>query len=110
MQIEKDKFDKTYHNKKILIYDVPLIYETKTQKNYDLILLTYCDLETQRKRVTNRDNISNSLFKKIVQSQLSIRDKMRFKPQVINTSSSKLVIFIKIFILLIKVLAGVKIK
>ena len=110
LQIEKDKFDKTYHNKKILIYDVPLIYETKTQKNYDLILLTYCDLETQRKRVTNRDNISNSLFKKIVQSQLSIRDKMRFKPQVINTSSSKLVIFIKIFILLIKVLAGVKIK
>ena len=110
LQIEKDKFDKTYHNKKILIYDVPLIYETKTQKNYDLILLTYCDLETQRKRVTNRDNISNSLFKKIVQSQLSIRDKMRFKPQVINTSSSKLVIFTKIFILLIKVLTGAKIK
>ena len=110
LQIEKDKFDKTYHNEKILIYDVPLIYETKTQKNYDLILLTYCDLETQRKRVTNRDNISNSLFKKIVQSQLSIRDKMRFKPQVINTSSSKLVIFTKIFILLIKVLTGAKIK
>ena len=57
---------KINYKKNILVYDVPLIYETKTEKNYDLILLAHCDLKTQKKRVLNRDKISNSLFEKIL--------------------------------------------
>ena len=85
LQIEKDIFEKTNYNKNILVYDVPLIYETKTEKKYDLILLTNCDLALQRKRVLNRDKISNSLFEKIIKSQLSFNEKIKFKPQIINT-------------------------
>ena len=59
--------------RKILAYDVPLIYETKSQDKYDLILLTNCD-EMLQKRVLKRDKISNALFTKIVQSQLTFNE------------------------------------
>ena len=65
LEVEFDKFEKTNYNKKILVYDVPLIYETNSEKKYDLILLANCDFETQRKRVISRDKISNTHLKNI---------------------------------------------
>ena len=103
LQVEKKKFEKKNNNKNILVYDVPLIYETKTQNNYDLILLAYCDSNLQKKRVLKRDQISNSLFDKIVKSQLSLKEKIKFKPTIINTNNIKLFIFFKIAVLLIKI-------
>ena len=93
--------------KKVLVYDVPLIYETKTEKRYDIILLAYCDIDIQRKRVLTRDNISNSLFEKILASQSSYNDKIKFKPQVVNTKY-KFFILIKVYLLLIKTLIRLK--
>ena len=103
LQVEKKKFEKKNNNKNILVCDVPLIYETKTQNNYDLILLAYCDSNLQKKRVLKRDQISNSLFDKIVKSQLSLKEKIKFKPTIINTNNIKLFIFFKIAVLLIKI-------
>ena len=110
LEIEKDKFEKTNFNKNILVYDVPLIYETKTEKKYDLILLTNCDLALQRKRVLNRDKISNSLFEKIIKSQLSFNEKIKFKPHIINTTEAKFFILLKIIILLTKIQIRLKLK
>ena len=103
LEIEKDKFEKINYNRNILVYDVPLIYETKTEKKYDLVLLTNCDLALQRERVLNRDKISNSLFEKIIKSQLSFNEKIKFKPHVINTTKVKFFIFLKIIFLLTKI-------
>ena len=89
---------------------MPLIYETKSEKKYDLIILTNCDPEIQRKRVLNRDKISSSLYKKIIRSQLSFNEKVKFKPKIINTDNLKLIIFIKIILLLIKIIIKLKIK
>ena len=103
LEIELTKFETTNNNKNILVYDVPLIYETETQKKYDIILLAHCKREVQRKRVLARDKISNSLFDKILASQLSFNDKMKFKPQVINTNF-KFLILIKVCFLLLRTL------
>ena len=35
LEKEKIKFEKKITKKKILVYDVPLIYETKSENNYD---------------------------------------------------------------------------
>ena len=89
---------------------MPLIYETKTEKKYDKILLAHCNKKIQRERVLTRDKISNSLFEKILASQLSFDDKIKFKPKVINTNN-KFFILIKVCLLLIKILImKVKIK
>ena len=109
LEIELKTFEAANDKKKILVYDVPLIYETKTEKRYDKILLAHCNKKIQRERVLNRDNITVSLFEKILASQLSFDDKIKFKPQVINTNN-KLYILIKICILLIKILIMLKSK
>ena len=65
MCLELNKFESENIQKKILVYDVPLIFETKSQKKYDLILLAHCDKKVQRERVLARDKISNSLFENL---------------------------------------------
>ena len=110
LEIEKDRFEKKNHNKNILVYDVPLIYETKTEKNYDLILLTNCDLTLQRSRVLNRDKMSSSLFEKIIKSQLSFDEKIKFKPQIINTKRTKFFILLKVVIILTKIQINLMLK
>ena len=108
LEIEKKKFEKINKKRKIVAYDVPLIYETDSQKKYDLILLTNCDQTLQKKRVLKRDKISNALFLKIVKSQLTFNEKLKFKPKVINTNKFKLFLFIEIIILVVKILMVTK--
>ena len=109
LEIELKIFEAANDNKNILVYDVPLIYETKTEQRYDKILLAHCNKRIQRERVLTRDKISVSLFEKILASQLSFDDKIKFKPEVINTEN-KLFIFIKVCLLLIKILIRLKLK
>ena len=110
LEIEKDKFEKINSRKNILVYDVPLIYETKTEKKYDLILLTNCDLALQRKRVLYRDKMTNLLFEKIIKSQLSFNEKIKYKPQIFNTKRVKFLILLRVIILLIKLQIRLKLK
>ena len=110
LKTELKKFENKNNEKKILVYDVPLIYETKSENEYDLILLANCDKKTQRKRVLARDKISNSLFENIIRSQLSFNQKIKFKPKIINTNSLKFFIFIKVLLLIIKIFLGLKIE
>ena len=109
LEIEFKKFETTNFKKNIVVYDVPLIYETKTEKRYDKILLAHCNKETQRERVLTRDKISDTLFEKILASQLSLDDKLKFKPKVINTNN-KLFTLIKVCSILIKILIMIKLK
>ena len=110
LKTELKKFENKNKKKKILVYDVPLIYETKSENKYDLILLANCDKKTQRNRVLSRDKISNSLFENIIGSQLSFNQKIKFKPKIINTNNLKFFIFMKVLLLIIKIFLGLKIE
>ena len=110
LQVEKNKFEYINCTKEVLIYDVPLIYETRSEKNYDLILLANCDPSIQKKRVIFRDKISETLYEKIIRSQLSFNEKIKFKPKVINTNNLKLFIIIRIILLLVKILIRLKLE
>tara|TARA_B100000963_G_C22517526_1_gene621408 strand:+ start:188 stop:802 length:615 start_codon:yes stop_codon:yes gene_type:complete len=110
LKIEMNKFEKLNYRKKILVFDIPLIYETKSEKNYDLILLANCNKTLQKKRVLARDKISNSLFENITRSQMSFNEKIKFKPKIINTNNLKLFILIEVLLLIIKVLIRLKLR
>ena len=109
LSIEFKKFETNNYKEKILVYDVPLIYETRTEKNYDIILLAHCSKKVQRERVLTRDKISNTLFEKILASQLSFNDKIKFKPKIINTNN-KLFTLIKVCTIVVKILIRLKSK
>lgn len=110
LNIEIKRFENINKNENILVYDVPLIYETKSEKKYNLILLANCNEKLQRKRVLIRDKISNSLFENIKQSQLSFNEKIKFKPKIINTDNLKLFILIKVVFLIIEINIKLKMK
>ena len=110
LKIEMNKFEKLNYRKKILVFDIPLIYETKSEKNYDLILLANCNKTLQKKRVLARDKISNSLFENITRSQMSFNEKIKFKPKIINTNNLKLFMLIEVLLLIIKVLIRLKLR
>ena len=110
LKIEKERFENTNYKEKLLVYDIPLIYETKSEKDYDLILLANCNPEFQKKRVLIRDEISNSLYEKIIRSQLSFDEKIKFKPKIINTNNLRFIIFIRVVLLLIKISFNLRIE
>ena len=110
LEIEKSKFINVNFKKKILVYDVPLIYETRSENQYDLILLTNCNKKIQKARVLKRDKITSSLFENIIKSQLSFSEKIRFKPKLINTDNLKIFTLMKVILLLIRILIKLKIK
>ncbi len=108
LKVEKERFENTNYKEKLLVYDIPLIYETKSENDYDLIILASCNPELQRKRVLIRDKISNTLYEKIIRSQLSFDEKIKFRPKIINTNNSKFIIFIRVVLLLIKISFNLK--
>ena len=110
LKIEKKKFENTNLKKKILVYDVPLIYETKSEKDYDLIILANCNPDLQKRRVLIRDKISDSLYEQIIKSQLSFDEKMKFNPKIIDTNNLKFIMLIRIISLLLKILINLKIE
>lgn len=100
---KKRSFNTIYKHKKILVYDVPLIYETNSQDQYDLIILAICPENIQKKRVLERQNIDERMFTKIKNNQFSVSVKLKHNPIVINTISPKFVTFIKVLFILLKI-------
>lgn len=67
---------------------VPLIFETNSSDNYDRILLIDCDVETQIKRSSTRDNQSNKDIKKIINSQATRNERISIADDVVVNMSS----------------------
>ncbi len=84
--------------------DVPLLYETRTDKICDYIFLVNTSKENQRKRVLARKNMTEKKFNLINNAQWSFEKKKNFRPIIIDTSNGKLISFIIVSINLLKIL------
>ena len=67
------------------IADVPLLYEASRERDYDVVIVTACELPTQIRRVMARDGISEGEAKQRIAAQLPIEDKVRRADHVIRT-------------------------
>lgn len=68
---------KENHNKDdIIIFDVPLLFETDIDKECDKIILVYIDKEIQIDRLMKRDGIDSDLAKMIIKNQMPQEEKM----------------------------------
>mgnify|MGYP001254498096 CR=1 FL=1 len=110
LNIKKTFFNKKNKKKLLVVYDIPLIYETKSQKLYDLIILANCSEKNQKERVLRRDKIDEKLFKKIKNSQFSFKKKMEFNPKLINTDKSRIIVYMEVMIFVLQLLIKLKIK
>ena len=91
---KRNNFIRKNKNKNILGIDVPLLYETKTDKICNYIFLATATKEIQQKRVLKRNNMNIEKFNKINNSQLSDFEKKKKDPIIIPTGYGKIITFI----------------
>ena len=62
-------------NKAILVFDIPLLFETGGDQRMDAVACVYTDADTQRTRVMERGTMSEAQFKQILAKQMPIEEK-----------------------------------
>lgn len=67
------------------IADIPLLFETGREGQYDAVIVTACDPETQVKRIMARDGTTEADARRRVAAQLPIDEKARRADHVIRT-------------------------
>ena len=72
----------------VIIFDVPLLFESGIDKFCDKILVVISDYEVQLNRIIERDKINRELAEKIIRSQLSNEERIKKADVVIENNSN----------------------
>ena len=91
-------FIKKNKDERIIGIDVPLLYETGTDKICNYIFLASASEEIQKKRVLKRTNMNIEKFNKINNNQLTDCEKKKKHPIVIQTGYGKIITFIAVML------------
>jgi dephospho-CoA kinase len=77
VKLERDNFieQEERNNSKMVIVEVPLLFEKKLEDEFDYVILVKTSKELQEKRVLQRPNMTSELFSKIKKKQLSDKQK-----------------------------------
>ncbi|HIF49996.1 MAG TPA: dephospho-CoA kinase [Thiotrichaceae bacterium] len=65
---------------------IPLLVETQAMRRFDRILLVDISEKLQIERTVNRDNSSNIIVEKIIKSQVSRKQRLKYADDIINNS------------------------
>ena len=76
-----------YKDEKMIFVVVPLLFEVRWEKMFNLIITVYCSKDNQFNRLVNRDKIDPSFAIKKINSQMDIEEKMKLSDFVINNDS-----------------------
>ncbi len=71
----------------VIVFDAPLLIETRAYKEMDVVLLVYVDKRTQIKRFCQRDNISEEEAQRRLDTQMPLDDKVPFANEVIDNDN-----------------------
>lgn len=80
--IEKTKF-------KINVFDIPLLFETGSNKIMDKVACVYVSNSIQMERILSRKSMTKEQIEKINQQQMPIEEKCRLSDFVIETYTKK---------------------
>lgn len=72
-------------DKEILIFDIPLLFETGAAEMMDAVACVYVNAQTQRDRVLARGNMTEDQFTMILAKQMPIEEKLRRSDYQIET-------------------------
>ncbi len=81
------KFTKKNNGKKFIIFEIPLLVESKEMKNYDSIIFVNSRKDLRLKRYLKRGN-NKKFFNLLNKRQLSPEKKIKFCDYVINNNGS----------------------
>jgi dephospho-CoA kinase len=72
----------------IVVYEVPLLFEGHLQDSLRPVVLVASDVATQKKRLQERDHLSESAAEKHIAAQMSLEDKRRLADYVIENNGT----------------------
>ena len=91
-EIKKNRkiFLKKNKNKKIVILDIPLLFEKKLEKECNFTCSTIATLKNRKQRALKRQHMNAILFSKIVKNQTTDKARKQKSNYLINTNLSKI--------------------
>ncbi|RQD78138.1 MAG: dephospho-CoA kinase [Candidatus Syntrophonatronum acetioxidans] len=86
----KDEFYKNPENKgKVLVIDAPLLIEAGMDKMVDKVIVIVCDTEIQKKRLMERNNLSEEESYQRINAQMPLEEKARYGDYIIDNSHTR---------------------
>ncbi|WP_312471109.1 dephospho-CoA kinase [Neobacillus sp.] len=83
-QIEVAKLNK----EKVIVLDIPLLFESKLTNMVDKTILVYVDNETQLQRLIERNNLTTVDAEARIRSQMPLSEKVKLADEVIDNNGS----------------------
>ena len=90
LEYSKVDFIRSNKNRPLIVFDIPLLFETQQEKNFDAVLVVTASELTQKKRVLSRKNINEQDFLLIKRNQMNEQEKIKKADFLINTDKSLL--------------------
>ena len=81
----REKFIKENEREKLLIFDIPLLYETKAQIWLDYVITVFCSEKNQSERLKTRDDFDTRKINYLLSRQIPTYKKNERADFVINT-------------------------
>ena len=72
----------------VAVADIPLLYETGRECDFDAVIVTSCPVETQVERIIARDGVTEADARARIAAQLPIDEKARRADYVIRTDGT----------------------
>ena len=85
----RDRFIKKHKKSKIVLLDIPLLFENKLEKICDYTILFFAPLKIRKLRALRRRGMNKIILEKIIKSQLRDTIKKRKADFIINTATKK---------------------
>ena len=70
------------------IADIPLLYETGRQRDFETVIVVACEPATQLERLMSRDNLTRDEAERRIAAQLPIGEKVRRADYVVRTDGT----------------------
>ena len=86
-EIEKE-IEILLESQNVVFLDAPLLIETELHKKVDKIIVVSCDKNEQINRIIKRDKITADMAISIINSQMSIDEKLKFADYIVYNNST----------------------
>ena len=81
----REEFIKKNKKDKLLIFDIPLLYETKAYIWLDYVINVFCSKKNQIERLKKRENFDIKKINYLISKQISVNQKNKKADYIINT-------------------------
>ena len=88
--LNRIKFIEENKKQNIIVFEIPLLYETGADEWLDYVISVYCSNKTQMERLSERKNFNEKKINYLLTQQISIEKKNKNADFLINTDKRKI--------------------